>query len=632
MKSEPGAKPNEMKIIRPPSVNRVFPLIDEKLFRDGAPPPTGSPDERAARKLLASAAKPNAWERLTRVRRNSSRRCATLLWLFAAAARAELAGLWQRADFFFDESAAEVSRLNRDTDAWAPIAAALEEPDAELAKHPGKLWERLVDEHLIDTHIALFNGYAGDQETLNPSDRAFAHVARLQALLPASSLSPAQRHALLQPPLERLTAAHENAKQWNEAIRTIEKLVALAPDEPRHEDRLVDLVFAKALADIKASDNETVNGQQADMLQGGIAALEKLRSRFADNARVYENLAVLRHVRGVKLANSGALTDALLEVRKALVLLPSFSTAHETWKQLVEAVESLQQQVVEMETKIKSQPNLTLNERGQQMRRVASTGFKEVAAYAESEEAAQLAAAATRARNRSLWRSIGLPEPASDWDKRAADLLVAMNKVAATQPAAREAIAAEWQKVRAADPELPVIDSGLVCRFLASRLLDEQVPPAPEVQPSPAEGESSGLLLRPSERKRRGGVPFSFWLTSPVDLSMKIGWATALLLVVVAATVHIGETRRLQRRAGAYAALSAATAIGDHRAALHAAEGFLQVHPSAKDKREPEVSALAEESLVRWMTQQSGDATAADQRLIDRFRQLMSENSNKKMP
>jgi len=621
-----------MKIAPPPGSDRVFPPIDEKLFRDGPPPPTGSPDERATHKLLASAAKPNAWERLTRIRRNSPRRCATLLWLFAAAVRAELAGLWQRADFFFDEAAAEFGRLNRDASAWVPVAGALEEPAAELAKHPEKLRERLVDEHFIDTHIGLFNGYAADQETLDAGNRAFTHLARLQALLPVSSFSPAQRHALLQLPLERLAAAHESARQWDGALEAIEKLVALAPEQVRHQDRLIDLVFAKALMNIKASDNETVNRQHADMLQRGIAELEKLRSRFVDNAKVYENLAVLRHLRGVKLANAGAFYDALLEVRKAVILLPSFSTAIETWNQLLEAVENSQKHVGEMEAKIKSQPNLTLNERGQQMRQVARTGFKEVAAYAESDEAAQLAAATTRARNRGLWRSIGLPEPASDWDKHAADLLVAMNKVAAAQPADREAIAAGWHNVRAASPGLALIDSELVCRFLASRLLDEQTAPAPEFQPSQAESESSGPLLRASERKRRGGVPFSFWLTSPVDLQMKIGWATALLLVFVTATVHIGETKRLQQRANAYAALSAATAIGDHRAALQAAEDFLEVRPSANDERVPEVSALAAESLVRWMTQQSGDATAADQRLIDRFRQLMPESSTKNMP
>jgi tetratricopeptide (TPR) repeat protein len=581
---------------------------------------------------LASTAKPNAWERLTRIRCNSPRRCATLLWLFAAAVRAELEGLWQRADFFFNEAAADFGRLSRDTSAWVPVAGGLEEPTAELTKHPEKLRECLVDEHFIDTHIALFNGYAAEQETLDAGNRAFTHLARLQALLPASSLSPAQHHALLQPPLERLAAAHESAKQWDGAIEAIETLVALAPEEVGHQDRLIDLVFAKALTNIKASDNETVNRQQADMLRRGIGDLEKLRSRFADNAKVYENLAVLRHLRGVKLANAGAFSDALLEVRKALILLPSFSTAIETWKQLVEAVKNLQKHVAEMEAKIKSQPNLTLNQKGLQMRKVARIGFKEVAAYAESDEAAQLAAAAVRARNRSLWRSIGLPEPASDWDKRAADLLVAMNKVAATQPADRGAIVAEWENVRAASPELSLIDSELVCRFLTSRLLEEPKAPALEPQPPPAESESSAPLLHVSKAKRQGGVPFSFWLTSPVDLVMKFSWATALLLVVVAAAVHVGETKRLQQRAKAYAALSAAKINGDHRAALKAAEDFLEVQPSAKDGREPEVSAIAAESLVRWMTQQTGEASAADQHLIDRFRQLMPESSNIKMP
>ncbi|HEV2842598.1 MAG TPA: hypothetical protein VGW39_14845 [Chthoniobacterales bacterium] len=431
---------------------------------------------------------------------------------------------------------------------------------------------------------------------------------------------------MLQQPLERLVAAHENAKGWAAAIQTAETLVELAPKDIHHENRLVDIVFSRAVSKLRASDDSAVNRDQALLLQQQIAALEGLQLRFADNGDVYESLAGLHHLRGVKLANAGALSDALLEVQKALVLQPSFPAAIETWKQLVQALENLQKQIAELEAKMGGQANLALSEKGEELRRMATTGFKKVTAYAKSDVAVKLASAATRARNRSLWRSIGLPEPLVDWDNRAAALLAGMNRVAAQQPADQPAIAAEWEEIQKGDPPLSQLDSEAICRFLASRLLEEKEESARQAQPSAEDIQANAPMLRISkDEPRGGGAPFSFWLTSPIDIGIKGGWAAALALMLTATTLHLRETHLRQQRANAYAALSAAVTRDDPRAALEAAVDFFAARPIAQDGRDFGVSAVAQESLVRWITQQSGELTALDARLIDRFRQLVPQ-------
>src|SRR6266508_2155573 len=83
---------------------RIFPSIGPHLYDLGAEPPDLTPDQRAARRILALAQRAfTGRERLVGWKLNEIGRIGRLLLFHRLALRAELAAQWRRADFFWRE-------------------------------------------------------------------------------------------------------------------------------------------------------------------------------------------------------------------------------------------------------------------------------------------------------------------------------------------------------------------------------------------------------------------------------------------------------------------------------------------------------------------------------------------------
>ena len=215
---------------------------------------------------------------------------------------AEAAGRWRRADFFWQRTRDAVRRVAGNRAAWAAVAKAVGAPGAKVLDDADRLRQRVVDEVLIDTHLALYNGYrtAADGKGGKGAaglggraglDRALAHVRYAAALVPYSSWPAAEAAAVLGMPLLESAESHEQAGRWAEAEAAAEEALALHPSNVAAQDRVVRIRFRAALAGLGNSTAEHVNRAEAVALGSHLDKLDRFRRRFPDNRDVYDALA-----------------------------------------------------------------------------------------------------------------------------------------------------------------------------------------------------------------------------------------------------------------------------------------------------------------------------------------------------
>jgi tetratricopeptide (TPR) repeat protein len=544
-------------------------------------------------------------------------------WLHYAAIQAEIEGFQRRADFYWRECDRHLACLTRKA---AILTAAMRSKMlAPPHDNAGDLGSVFVDEVLIDVHAAFFNGRAQRSAELTLEDRAFYHLNRLEKVLPYSSLSPAERVELLLPVWLHRGHALRSAKRWPEAIALAEKRLSTDPHNLESQNWFVETWFERTISMLQSEPSQSATRTQSHALHTAVSALEHFRTVAPHNGDVYQALSTLYHYLAVNLANARQPSQALLWVQKALTINPGFAEAQQTRGQLIEAMKGLQARMKEVDAELQSRPNVTLTPEGRAFRQEAQAGFGPYNRFVESEEARLLHRQAEEARNRTIWRAIGLPEPQQHFDEQAERLFVALNEVAAAEPGDKVSIAETWRQVSSKDPDLQAIDIDNVSGFLANRLLGESwqkpapaVPEPPLVQPP--------ILSSRTDLCRGGQPPISAWLYSGQDLALKMRLLAIVILVSVAGVLFSYELEQYRTRDDAYVMMSDLGAKRDYPGVVKAANGFFSARSFSRDPREQEVRTASQEALVRWITDLPGNPTTTDQSLIAEYHRLVASH------
>ena len=605
---------------RPFNSERLFPSIGPDLYLDSDS--TVSKNERGATLLLRFSHRRFSWaQRLLGLGLDPQGRAHRVLMLHRHAFEAEIAGRTARADFFWRELHRYVKRCWEDTTVWATITSVASTRAAVSVPDPLEIRQRVVNEIFIDTHCAFYNGRVNDTQKLELTDRAFVHADYIATLADLAGISIDARCSLLIPPAKLRIDSYKTANRWEEAIRVCDDLLARFPQAQDLQDELVELYVAAALADFRNGQSEEDNMSDAGRIETAIGYLEGLRNRCPFNPKIYVMLAQCYHIRAIKLANGGALSDALAAVRWAQTYDPFFEEARKTEEQLTEMMKELQLQVEQFEAELTRQPGAQLNEHGRRIRLEARKGFRPVTEVANSTRAAEIARDRNAAHARRVWHEIGLPEPEDRWDEQAATLLEAIAKVFSSRPETPANIPLAWAAV-AQDAGLVALDRHAIERFLRRRLFEQDG--QDNVKEKTPAADAGPILI--AQNRIRGGdmEPFGYWLFSRQDLRVKLQTAGAAVLLISAAVLFVGEVNYRNIRNISYRQIREAAALHQDEGVIQAAENFLTAKVLAADGRQEEVLRLYDQSFARWFVSRSHLIDPDAEGRIERYRTLVA--------
>ena len=352
-------------------------------------------------------------ERLLGWKLDALGRLARLLLLHKLGLEAELAGRWQRADYFWGFVQDQMRAMSGKSDLWEAVVEAIaNEPGVTVLADPVQLRQRLVDEVLIDTHCAFYNSHLQGAGNLTGKSRALAHLACIKGLLEFTDLSRDDLWTLLVPAAERWITLFEKSKQWNQAVRVCTDLLKSLPDAEEYQDRLALLYLARTLDRLKNDDSPEVSLKDAGILQQGIDHLKRIRQDYPHSLAFFEALGFLYHLHAIKLAKGKHLSDAILSAQKAVTYCPYLEQARKTKDELERVMEELKAQVQRIQAQLARRPGATLTEEGKILVREASRGLGPAEAYMRSDEARKVAEALRVAQLRRMQRvAIAHPSP-----------------------------------------------------------------------------------------------------------------------------------------------------------------------------------------------------------------------------
>ena len=491
-------------------------------------------------------------------------------------------------------------------------------------------WLRaLVDEVVIDTHCAFYNGRVLGPGVKTLDDRAFDHALVIRSFLNSglTSLTGPQRSALLVPPLKLRLDLARNAKRWDEALEALEQLRAIDPDRAGHLDRIVEIEFQRTFDALKNGKGRDDQLSDAAVLQQGIGRLEEFRRQYLHNLSAFEALGHLHHARAVKLANAHRASEALVEAQRALDYAPTLEGAETTREEIDKLLKNLIERVKELRRDIARHLGAQLNDDGRRLCAEADKGYKPLNDYVESGRSQETAQALVAAKNRDIWQRVGLPPPPDRFDERC-EALVWRAFGGSADPAGgrgrgrvrlgfgrRSRRRAPHDRPRAGRPvpdDLPPRKhrrGSDVHRWRSSSTVGTSGPPA--------------VLEARTVGKRGAGEPFEFWLLSRRDIGIKALAVAAVVLLTVGAVMAARRARNDRGRDDAFGRVVQSQRDRDYLGIIRGSETFLDHSPlRGRDPREGRVRELYDEAMVRWFI---GRGSADDPEVrehIERFRRL----------
>jgi hypothetical protein len=534
------------------------------------------------------------------------------------AIEAEMEGRWDRADFFWQELQAKLAQPQFRTD----LAETLSSPTTPARKkselEPGEVYRHLVNEVFIDTHCAFYNSYSQQTAKTTPKSRQFAHLGYVTRLLDLSGASQDEQFQLVGEATEDRIRVCCDAGDWNQAVELASGLLKRFPDRLHYQEMKASLEFGRATHKLKNSESESANLSDADRVAPAIKILEEMCEKYPSTVAPYELAGRLHRLRAVKLANGGKLSEALLEIEKAAAYYPGLESLGEDRAKLGEMMQNLQKQVRAVLASIAARPNASLNYKGKQLKREADRGLGPALAYQKSEQAKAIGQRAESAQLRTIWRRIGLAEPADRWDERASRLISALSRIIEGKPEHMTAVERFWKSLAEGEPDLAALDYTPIRSFLRDRLF-------PGVAATPESRPIAAPILPVPTAGRRSKMPFGYWLFNGKDLRIKLQSALALALLLLASTLTVRDMRRARARESAWSQVQQASLKGDDFGVVTGCEAFFSAVPRNEDPRTQEARALYQGAIVRWFSRLPGKPDGNALSHIERYRDLMKE-------
>ncbi len=596
-------------IARNADAQRVFPAITRFLY-ECQEKETHTVDQKLAIRLLASSAQITRWDKYFKRKRRGHDCLNRALFMHRNAFELEMAGNFPRADYFWQELDEELTRLFENAATWQSLAESLasDQRDLEVLSDPANVRERFIEELLVDTHAAFFNGYARQAEQITLESRAWEHLAHLISALEWSASTPEDTLRLIKTATEAEITLLQEAKRWKEVAERCQLLLNYDPDLIDYEELLWTANLSQRV------EGFTAYGRRVHSLGAAIDDLLKLQAKNPLSLPIYQKLGELHYELAVLLADGGNISSALVAAQRALTFSQSEHAA-ELLAQLTQSMNELQKTAKELERPSDIYFRFTAFQRDE-----IRIGFRPLERYRNSDEPKQTAEAIHVAMATTLWRRIGLSKPADRWEERAGKLLVAIDCLQEKPSATRNELRERWRKIARQDQDLAEADHDLVCSFLEARLL-KRTPTTVEKQ-----GFSSAYLLEADSNSQiqQTNPPFYFWLFSRKDLRVKFQAVGALILLFGVSAIFMNNWWARSVRSASYESIIQGISNRNHLQVIDAAEKFLS-HPliATTDARDQEVIKQYNKALILWVARQPGEINPEVAARIERYQQLV---------
>jgi tetratricopeptide (TPR) repeat protein len=545
-------------------------------------------------------------------------RLARLLILHRQAFDAELQGHHNRADFFWREFHTYLKKHWPDQTTWAVLFKIAKLPAGTACDNPEQFRERLLEEVFIDTHCAFYNGRIRDVEEVEPNDRAFVHADYITMLTDLAGYSDSLAIPLLGPPFRLRIQAYRAAKQWKNAIRICNQILARFPNSKEFQDALAGLYVESTFSGMKNGKSEKESLADAKRLEIAIKRIELARRTYPFNVEFYRALGQCHYVRGIKLANGGRLSEALAAVRWAQKYDPYLNEAYKTEEQLVTMMNDLRAQVEQLQAELARRRGGQLTEQGQRMVREAKRGFTPINEVEASAKATQMQVDFRRAQAREVWGDIGLAEPGDNWDEQASALLGALSGVVANSPKEPTEVTQAWAEAVGGNAQLAALDHPAIESFLRRRLFGESEPAIQQ----PAESIEDAPILICQPTRARDIEPLGYWLFSRQGLGVKLQALAATALLIFAGFSYFDDAHNRLTREQAYKDLHDAVTTSADERVLQAAETFLAAKVRGSDGREADVRRRYDQSFTRWFVSRGSETDEDTRAHVERYRAL----------
>lgn len=232
------------------TVGRIFPPIEPKIYDKSDNMFALLPDREIAQKLLALANRKFTWqERLFGWKLDDQGQIGRLLYQHRLGIEAELEGQWQQADFFWNQVQIEIKDCAKKDALWQNLSREItNEAGMLVMKDPIKMRQRLVEELLIDTHYAFYNGLSQKSDNSQLENRAFIHIEYIQELVSLSNLDGQNLLSLLGLPWQKQISSCKKNGNWSKAIRVCQQRLKYFPQSLEFQNELVEVTAHKTLS------------------------------------------------------------------------------------------------------------------------------------------------------------------------------------------------------------------------------------------------------------------------------------------------------------------------------------------------------------------------------------------------
>lgn len=371
---------------------RIFPSIQPDIYKSNYNLSALTSDQKVARKLLALANKKfTRWERLIAWRLDAQGQIGRLLYQHCLAIEAELEGQWKQADFFWKQVLIEIKILAKKDKSWQVIVEEIaKESGTTVMKNPLEMRQRLIEELLIDTHFAFYNGLSENTENTERQNRAFLHLKYIQELVSLSSLTKDKLLALLRLPWQKEIDFCKESGNWQEAIQVCRDRLKYFPEFLNFQNDLVDVYVQKTLVETSDRKTKTKQLKNEKSFRNAIAFLKELLKEYPHNLAIFQALGILYHFYAIEIANSQDIAEALLYTEKALTYAPDLLQAYQTQRQLTKLMMQIKARAANLQQELARRPNTVLNHEGQQILNEASIGVSLGESYKTSSEAKEI--------------------------------------------------------------------------------------------------------------------------------------------------------------------------------------------------------------------------------------------------
>jgi hypothetical protein len=548
--------------------------------------------------------------------------------------QAEVAGRWGLADFYWSQARDALRAILERSGDWDEVIRSIggAAGDQEGLPAAGGWARLLVDEVFIDTHCGFFNGRIPQPGVQGLDHRAFDHAAAIEdclALRPEPA-NPGDPSSLLASAWELRLKLARGARRWDEAREAIAKLRELFPDRLEYLDLRVDVEVEQTMRSlVNTKYYPLVDLEDAERIDEGIERLEAFHREFPDVLSAFTALGTLHHLRAVKLARGGAVSEALVEAGRALAHAPELEGVEAT----IGEIHGQLQNVIEQGREIRRQYGIVdESQLPPDLWRLfveSGKGDRPYCEYLESGEPEETIRALDAARDRDLWRRVGLPPPPDRWDERSRSLRAAVAKVLESQPTDEAEAQRAWASAVAGDEILGEIDPEPVTRFVSAGISGggkaepRECEAGDAAAPVPGPGCGPPILSGPERGSRRAEEPFEFWLLGRRGLWLKVPAVAAAVLLAVGIGMAVQRARSDRARDEAYTRILRAEEARDYLGMIRGIEAFLAHRPLwDRDPREGRLRELYDEAMVKWFVGRGAPEDSATREHVDRYRRL----------